>query len=132
MLYFVVTEGSELTGDLFLCGLTGFDPEHSPGLNCSKYCGVVYGNAECLLCSSKPICTDSSVWDYSSCIAGVDEITFQLNIQTEDNGDSIRWKVRPTSWEIYGRFYDGYANHALLTEFRCVEVEECYNFTIFN
>ena len=88
-----------------MCDLKQFQPDHSPSLDCSNYCGTnqqectgsSLGDATCadVSCSGGgiPTCTETCVVDYSPCKKGPDEISFDLVVHTGSKGFSTEWKI---------------------------------------
>ena len=128
-----------------MCDLqTYIFPENST-INCSNYCGTVdeecngsdLRKASCadIYCegSGTPTCIDLCRLDYSSCNADDDQISFMLDLKTDDKG----WE---TSWQILDNFNEpicqsddcgkkceseDHRNNATIREYRCMRTG-CY------
>ena len=120
----------------YLCDLKVYNVD---GLDCANYCGTVdeecnntFINASCsdVGCggSGKPQCTNLCRLNYTKCLAGGNEISFQLDLKTDDKG----WE---TSWTIDNDFNEilqsgPYRNNASITEYYCMEKRSCYTFEL--
>ena len=134
------TGGSNLTGELsFLCDLQSYDAGDT-SLNCSDYCGTLneecnstsIGSAQCsdVECfgAGEPTCTSLCRLDYSSCSASASQISFELDLQTDDNGWHITWEINDSTGTVW-ESAETYRSGVSVTEFRCMDIG-CYSFEL--
>ena len=78
------------------------------------------GDAQCVDvgCSGpgKPTFTSLCRLDYSSCSAGVDEMSFELQLQTDNKGRKTTWKINDDS-DIVWQSETPYRNFASIVEY---------------
>ena len=135
--------GNDVTGYLwFMCELDSLRLNVTSPMNCSYFCGTPdeecnsnsLNGATCadVGCSGSgtPTCDNNCRLDYSSCIAGADEITFQLELQTDDKGTQTKWEITDEDDNsLVFQSENGYRNYDSITEFRCLD-KGCYSFSL--
>ena len=129
----------------FMCLVDIFAPGNAPDIDCSDYCETVdeectRSNLRGAQCSDAgchgggtPRCTPFCRVDYSPCESSANETSFELHLLTDSKGIESYWQIRNESdSSIIFQSSVAYESRDVITEFRCMNRDKCYEFELFD